>query len=400
MESKSGSRLSGDKKKIGILTYHYIKNNGAALFATSLCLALREQLPEFDIGLVNYQSREIRIYELLKLGKVYRKAPLFNIRRYMKFKKFWARELYIDSDSPLVTNEQNMIDRLSREEYVAVITGMDVWNICDIRSLPKFPNIYWLPEPIRAKKIAYAASGYRSKDTMVKREMGRVKGLLNSFDLVGVRDEYTRDFVDVAAVDRGIAVEMVPDPTFLYEIKETGVGKVLRRKGIDLSKPILGILVFGKDEFSRQIRSYYKAKGFQIVALSMYNPFADVNLGHILDPHEWAGVFRYFTFCITDRFHGAIFCLKNSIPFVTIEPDPLPSLRQSKIHALLKEFELLDCYADVFQEGFAMRDFFEKGERLMNSWESKYLSGLVEKLGVVKERNLQYIQQIKKVIEG
>lgn len=385
----------GDRGEIGILTYHHIANNGAALFAYSLCKALKERLPEFDVGLINYQSRELRLNELFKQTKLYRKEPFFNLYRHRKFKKFLAEELFIARESKLITDANTAIHLLNAQKYKAIITAMDVWNINNIRSLPKFPNIYWLPEPIRAKKIAYAVSGYRSNNEMVKANLGSVKSLLNSFDLIGVRDEYTRNMVQESGVRAATQLELVPDPTFLYRVRETGAGEVLRKTGIELNKPILGILVYGKREFSRQIRAYYKPNGFQIVALSMYNPFADVNLGHILDPHEWAEAFNYFSFCITDRFHGAIFCLKNKIPFVAIEPDRLSSLKHSKLYSLLNEFELLDCYMDLYQEEFRIGEFFERGERLMGSWDNKYLPGIVKKLNEMKERNFQFIQQIR-----
>lgn len=400
MKNNADSNSPANKKKIGILTYHYLTNPGAAIFASSLCRTLREYFPNFDVEILDYRSRDFGLYELLKFAKIHRKVPLFYIRRYLKFQQFGTREFCYSETKLLITSEKKLMKQLTGGDYAAVITAMDVWNISDILYLPKFPNIYWLPSPIQAKKIAYAVSGYRSNETIVKKEMGKINTLLNSFDLVGVRDAYTQDIVKKANLNADVTIEKVPDPTFLYEIKETGVRNVLRQHGIDLNRPILGMLVSGKDKISRQIRKHYKAKGFQIVALSMYNPFVDINLGHILDPYEWAEVFKFFTFCITDRFHGTIFCIKNGIPFISIEPDPLPSLRQSKIFALLKDFELLDCYVDVYDKEFIVEEIFGSGDRMVSDWETKYLPGIDKKISEMKERNLRFLTQIKEVIEG
>ena len=167
--------------------------------------------------------------------------------------------------------------------------------------------------------------------------------------------------------------------------------------GIDLDKPILGILIYGKDDFSNKIRDYFKSKGYQIVALSMYNPYADLNLGHILDPFEWAEVFKYLTFCISDRFHGTIFCLKNKTPFVSIEP--IATLqKESKLYSLLNDFDMLQCYENIDEGTFDMDLFLDKCVELENSWNG-YANKINSKLEDMKNRNDDYIKKIKEVLE-
>ena len=387
-------------RKVGILTYHYIANNGAALFAYSLCNALREHLPEFDIELVNYQSREMRWNEILKQLKLYSKIPFFNVQRRRNFNKFIADELCVDYRHPLITDNDTAVKLLSSQDYHAIITAMDVWNIVNIRSLPNFPNIYWIPNPIRAIKIAYAVSCYRSQDELLMENITTAKFLVDEFDLVGVRDEYTYDIVHNSPFRDTVPLTLVPDPTFMYEIKETGVRDVLSKQGVDLSKPILGLLMYGKLELSKKIRLHYKAAGYQIVALSMYNQYADINLGHILNPHQWAEAFRYFSFCITDRFHGAIFCLKHNIPFITIEPDAFLSHKQSKLYSLLKSFDILDCYVDIYAENFRPTNIFDTGNRLITDWKTDYESKVEKKLIEMGRRNMEFIRQIQGILHG
>ena len=51
-----------------------------------------------------------------------------------------------------------------------------------------------------------------------------------------------------------------------------------------------------------------------------YNRYADYCLTDI-SPLEWAGIFRYFSLTITDRFHVSIFSLKNGVPVVAVDWD-------------------------------------------------------------------------------
>ena len=160
-------------------------------------------------------------------------------------------------------------------------------------------------------KIAYGVSGYNSDASLIQFHQDKITKYINDFEIIGSRDRFTHQMVTGHRTRSDGLVEMLPDPTFLYEIKPTGIGDKLSSLGVDLTRPILGTLLFGNTELAKEIQANYTAKGYQILALSMYNPYADINLGHLLDPFEWAEVFQYLNFCVSDRFHGTLFCLKN-----------------------------------------------------------------------------------------
>lgn len=383
---------------IRILTYHHVTNNGAVLQAYSLSEALNREFCDYDVKILDYIPGVVKRGEFLKIFKPCRKVPFFYSQRYFMFGKFIKANLPLDHKQPRNKSLEKLIAFINSQNYDALIVGSDnVWKMSQTKSSPNFPNIYWLSDSITAKKIAYAVSAYKSDPYLVDKYRGTMQRHLNSFDVIGVRDKFTLDMVKTCEIDTAIPVLEVPDPTFLYEIRQTNVEQLLSNLGIDLHRPILGILIYGKTALSERIRAYFKSKGYQILALSMYNPCADFNLGHILNPFEWAEVFKYLTFCITDRFHGTIFCLKNKTPFISIEPWPLNSISQSKIYSLLSDFGIPDCYANVDKNDFNADDFLGKCTKLLNRRE-RYEMLIDKGLETMKKRSCDYIKKIKKVI--
>jgi len=388
------------RNAVRILTYHSVTNNGAVLQAYSLSQALSRALGEHDVKIMDYLPGALRCNEFFKMFKPLPKVPLFYMKRYFLFRRFVRANLDLDRTMPAGANLDRMVDFVDARDYRALVVGSDnIWRISEAALSPKFPNIYWLSERIKAKKIAYAASAYGSKPALVTRHRETLRRCLNSFDLIGVRDKFTLDLVQGCGIDPDIPVWEVPDPTFLYDIKETGAGQKLTDLGIDLDRPILGILIFGRAELSAKIRDYYKSRGYQIVALSMHNTCADLSLGHLLNPFEWAEVFKYLTFCITDRFHGTIFCLKNQTPFISIEPHPIDSVQKSKIYSLLSSVDVLEAYADADAGDFQADAFLARGAELLKTWDQRK-ARIAEGLEALRQRSNVCIEKTCEVITG
>lgn len=384
-------------KKIRILTFHYVVNTGAILQTYSLCNALQEKFDTYDVKILDYKSTKLELYGLLKTPMMHKKVPFFNISRHIKFKKFIKENLELDKRILRSNNYNKLVEFLGNQNYDMIVVGSDaIWMILEDRLFPKFPNIYWLSNKISSKKVAYAACAAPSNINTIKDNRWMIRDCLNSFDLIGVRDDFTMDLVKNCDITSDISVLKIPDPSFLYEIKKnkTNVDRILTNSGIDLDKPILGILIYGMDEFSKSIRDYFKSKGYQIIALSMYNPYADLNLGHILDPFEWAEIFKYLTFCITDRFHGAIFCLKNKIPFVSIELKNIKSINESRKFSLLNDFDMLECYVNSYSEDFDINIFKNKCSNLIDVWGDRYMNKIDIKLKEMENMSYDFIERM------
>lgn len=132
--------------------------------------------------------------------------------------------------------------------------------------------------------------------------------------------------------------------------------------------------------------------------MSMFNPYADINLGHLLTPYEWAETFRYLSFCVTDRFHGTIFCLMASKPFIAIEPFAPESLKNSKIYCLLKDFGMTEYYFNTYRYDFKIPDFIAQAEALRTSWNNETEIKVAIKIMEMRQRNLDFIQRMKQFL--
>ena len=383
--------------KARILTYHYIPNNGAFLFAYSLLELLQKEFQAFEVKVLDYKSKQLVTFEFLKRFKIFREVPLFYSKRAMMWNRQIEKYLELDKEFPKFANNEKLQKYLANH-YGFLVVGMDVWCITNSVYRPKFPNIYWLPKSTQIPKIAYSVSAYNSNSYLIQQSIDQISKYLDSFDVIGARDGFTFDLVRKLRKRAGGVIDLIPDPTFMYKITETGVYKKLELLGVDFSKPILGLLLYGDDKLSCEIRSHYKSKGYQILALGMYNPFADLNLGHILTPFEWAETFRYLTFCISDRFHGTIFCLKNKIPFMCLEKDRILPRKQSKIHDLLAGFGLETCYQNPADDHFTSFQFFAHASQIEAAWAHDFKPALQPQIDVRKQQHVEFIHKLKKVL--
>jgi len=386
------------ENSIRILTYHNVPNNGAVLQNYSLQQGLRKVFPQYDIATLDYIPREIRLAELLKLIKIYRKSPFFNLRRSFVFWKFiyLQRNLSLDKRLPLIKSYDNLVRSLSKRSYKALIVGSDnIWKITDKKWNPPFPNIYWLPKEISCRKYTFAASAYSSDPHIIDKKKDYIKEVLENFRLISARDTFTYNLAK--DMQKKTPVFKTPDPTFMMDIPSTNVKEKLQRKGINLDKPSVAILLYKDDQFSRNICTFFRKKGFQIIALSMYNANADYNLGHILDPLEWADVFKYFKFVLTDRFHGTIFSLKNHTPFISIEPKELNNYKdESKIYSLLRDFNMEENHLDIYSEDFTEDIFESRYDTVLKNFN---ISKVDENLSKMKDVCFDYLNKIKEDVD-
>lgn len=381
-----------------ILTYHHIANNGAALFSYSLQQLLSGYFENTEVKILDYHSINLAFYEYLKFFKPHRNALFFYFQRHQNFRRFSRDELDLDRNFSKFS-EKSVEGYLLREKFDLLIPAMDVWNIANIKLLPKFPNIYWLPSDYQYPAAAFAVSAYRSERDEIVKVSAEINSKLSRFNAVGSRDAYTCQLVNDHMTNENIPVVQVPDPTFIYENKQTNVEEIMGRIGIDVDKPILGLMLFGKNTLVRVLTEEFRQKGYQIVALSMYHQEADHNLGHVLNPHEWAAAFQYLTFCITDRYHGTIFCLKNDVPFISIEPEHLQETLNSKILDLLSEFNLTCCYVNPHSQECKNENIITTINKVQKEWPNQYSSKILGIIIEMQTRLYDYCGLIKRIMD-
>ena len=251
----------------------------------------------------------------------------------------------------------------------------------------------------KSKKIAYAVSSYDSQPELIENNKEEIKQLVNDFSLIGVRDQFTYEMV-LKYSENPSVVSLIPDPTFLYPIKKTGIENKFSELGIDPNKPMLGLLYYGTDPQIREILNSYRKKGFQIIGMSMYTPEADINLGHILLPDEWAELFGHFRFTITNRFHGTIFALRNKTPFISLQSEKLHSQKQSKIKDLLLSFGLEMLFEDKNNPTFNTNTFLEKASFIQTNWEQEFESQVEQGLIDKDKQSKEFLLKVKKIISN
>lgn len=387
-------------KSLGVLT-NLDANHGSSIFNISLNEILGEELQDFEITYLNYLTPSWYIYEILRALKPYQKIPLYNFKRYQTIRRFNHNHLQVEPFfHPLHNAYDDLVQGLIARNYHVLVVGKVVWDIAKIWQTPTFPNIFWLSEILPSTKIAYAVSGHRTDVSLFHQRKEEVKRILSSYALIGVRDDLTMEMMVEAGVDENVPVHKVCDPAFQFKFRPANTRLLLSEHEIDPDRPILGLLYYGKPELSKAVCEYYRGKGFQIINFNMYNPYADVNLGHLVDPFEWAELFRHLTFCITDRFHCSIFCLRTNVPFVAIEPVLLGSLLNSKIYSLLKDFDLLDCYQDPNSDAFNTQEFLDLCSMIEIEWESSLFPKAQKRLDRILQEQAMFVQEMQDVVKN
>ncbi|HMN89758.1 MAG TPA: polysaccharide pyruvyl transferase family protein [Saprospiraceae bacterium] len=338
--------------KVAVATYHYSFNEGAILQAYAVT-----QLVETHLG------KKADLIDQRYPGKqaIYG-APNDNRKE--------ALQASIDHWLPLSSASFRSRDNRAVFDYInnnydAFIVGSDViWNLRYKRHLRRFlpgggifphqpypfftpfPNIYWPDKSIKIPKYAYAASiGTLEYNAIPGRHRRNMKQILSGFSAISVRDERTRRFVEWVDPNLAKDVVIVPDPTLGIALLELNRLESLKEKlialGVDFSRPRCGIICEGDHMPTRKTAEYLKAKGYQIIGITAANPFSDINLfAHGFHPMEWALLFRYMDICITERMHGAIFCLKNLTPFIILDINETKHDNDSKTVSLMRRFGL------------------------------------------------------------
>ncbi|MCK7484493.1 MAG: polysaccharide pyruvyl transferase family protein [Bacillus subtilis] len=180
---------------------------------------------------------------------------------------------------------------------------------------------------------------------------------LSSFDYLGIRDNTT--IQELLKINPALEPEKNPDPTFLFEFVDTPnlKDKLENIYNIDLNKPIIALTL--RDEaIGKAIMDRFGSE-YQVVSIFRANKFVEKYILD-LDYFEWANVFSYFSGVVTDLFHGTIFSIKNSVPFVSVDKFDSYLEFPGKIEDLLEGINLKDNYFNMNYENFSVNSMLDK----------------------------------------
>jgi len=303
-------------KKIGLLTYFWAHNPGTFLQAYCMEKWLRKKFPNHKVELIDCRLRNIKF----QIGRGH--WDIFRLIEDYKHHKSYTRNqnlhLPLSPDGIVSYDYKILTEYINAQNYDLVVVGAD--TILELLpqhySLGQIP-VYWLSPDIRCKKVTFSSSaGALTYGRLIDSDKKMLSDSINSFNLLGVRDDNTYMLINDLGLINKSHLEKTPDPTFPFEIDGSFADKYIKEHRIKFKKPVIAINLPQSLSLYRQLVEIYESRGFRVVFLGYSRKRA--NKLPKMSVFEWAGIYRYFSLVITDRFHGTIFSLKNGTPVVSI----------------------------------------------------------------------------------
>lgn len=314
--------------KIGILTYHDTFNAGAFLQTYATYKYLLDK--GYDVEVIDYCPMSGFIKE--RKTKIKTKQPILGLKSLLTKRSFLKKHLTL-SKQRVVSNDFEK-SRGILEGYDAVLVGSDtVFEVKhqNVAFAPQIPNVYYFPESLKCRKIAFAASADASDFSLLNQSQKEyITSSLNDFHALSIRDSFTlSELKSIAPND----YELIFDPTFMIDFPKTGVEKKLKIDGD------FAVLNIPNQKLSKLFSDVFRTRGWKVVSPTR-NKYADINLNGRVNPFEWAELYKYAKFTATDRFHGTIFSLKGDCPVVSVDSLSLYENQLSKKADMLQRMNL------------------------------------------------------------
>lgn len=286
--------------KAGILTFHRCINYGS--YWQARCFAEEIARRGHSISILDHRSARVDIAEWKCALQPVLPTPVTDSDRRLYRKKI---ERFLRSFEELPLSPSFPLDHPSAtENYDIVFIGSDeVFNLAH----PWYGNSpLFYGEGIKSGRlIAYAASfgNYDASFELDKEYCDRLK----RFDLISVRDENSRIIVKNAT---GTDPVMVLDPCLQFPVVS------VKPEIFIATEPY--IAVYGHNfspHFIERVRNRAAKRNLPLVSIGYRNDWADEQW-LTAGPHEFVSFMRQAEAVITNFFHGCIFAMVNSTPFV------------------------------------------------------------------------------------
>lgn len=333
---------------IGILTLHYGYNEGAILQAYALAQLLKRARREVRIIDHRYPEK-VAIYQ----------ASMDRRKEQLQHEIEHSLPL---SESHFFSRYENETWRFIEKHYSTLVIGSDqVWRLRYARRLfglisfqrdpfiGKFPNVYWPPPSLKVRKVSYAASiGDTDPGVVPVGHRRRMAASLDAFEVLGVRDERTADFISRLSSNLASRIRMCPDPTLLWSWNFHAGRDSLRAKlaklGLRHDRPIC-VLGVARSNWSVSLAKQLKQCGWAVIGYSSWDDFSEFQLAQIgVSLDEWISLFGIAQLCITDRYHCTIFAILQKCPVFVCDPAGEANHRgKSRIGTLAGALHVNDC---------------------------------------------------------
>lgn len=327
--------------KIGLLTYYGDLNCGTNLQAYATYMAIRKIFPNDNIEVVP-------IHTFISKSKFRKYFPFitwfFYHRMEAKYRTFKRTKLNVTNDI-VIKDVKKALDFVASQNYDKIYVGAD--TLLELDRLPKDYDgisLYWLKD-IKAKKYLLAASSKNVEfENLTTKQKADITIAANQFSGIAVRDRATsRLFTNVIDSNK---IEYISDPTFTLDIDYSITEQYLRRKGIIIPEKAVLIHATMSEKWPKRIVKKLHQLGYKVFT-PRFNTWSDFCLND-MSPLEQLGIYKYFRFVITHRFHDCVFCMKNHTPvmvYVVNKKAMMTKDGDSKHISILKDFNL---YPDAF----------------------------------------------------
>lgn len=302
--------------RIGVLTYHFANNYGAALQTYCLQAVLQEKGIETEI--IDYQSSLQKSNNAVFLNS----SSVVNImKNIIRFPHYYARKERINKFNDFrkklnitseIFHEIDDVIEFAKNRYDAIVVGSDqVWN----PAAPDFDDIYFRISKINIPVYAYAVSLGKAK----KAELSKFRDDIVRFSDISVREDVSVDIL--RKVDNQIIAKGVLDPTLLLEKRmiENVVYQPVRPKENYIACYYLGrkdALKFKKAV--KQLAGKFNLDVYYINAnygIASYGKNVISNYG----PKEFLGFLKNARLVCTNSFHATALSIRFNIPFLSFE---------------------------------------------------------------------------------
>lgn len=327
--------------KIGILTFHRSYNYGAFLQAVCLCSRLNEEndidaeIIDFDtkLSFSHYSKSKKDIVRMILYPQGYR----FTQTRNKAFHRGIDKIRRILSEDRLLSDDIEEFCNFVKNKYDVIIAGSDeIWKLKAFRS---FPNPYFLPGELHARKFSYAASARMDFDVLPEEQHKILRDYLNEFEFISVRDRLTYISVSAEGVEKG-KMMISCDPSFLYDFKSEQINEnILHKKyKLDANKKILILADVNKKVCKNIIEQLHDEYNIISTYVRRHGCISAADL----DPLEWREAIASADLVITSLFHGVCFSIANNTPFVAVGNKD----KKSKLKGLLSGSDLINNYLE------------------------------------------------------
>lgn len=382
-------------KKIGVLTYtREFSNLGTNMQSYCTLIAIQKAYPDAHVELINYSAwrPSKRPY--------FSNISLHSLRndyvRMKKYKRFFKDQLVFNKRKLISSNVDKSLEFLKRQDYDAIYVGSDTVLELKMASQDNL-TAYWLDPTIDCKKFLIAASSHNVVyDLLSKNQKNKIQKTIDGFSLLGVRDDATFRLLSNFTSKGDERLQIIPDPTFTYEIDYSYIEHYIEKRKIYFDKPIVCLHLTRDTKWARDVSEYFRKEGFVVASLRPAY-YADVIFTD-LSPFEQVGIYKYFDLVITHRFHDSIFCFENHTP-VIVFPEHVADITlysENKNLTLFKSFNVEKINYIEHKDQISGRYLIDIYQKAINNFRNNdaFIEATLKKL---KEKYEYFVRESKRI---